>query len=72
MWCEQQLHYGFARPEETRPDAPAVARGSELHLAREMETQEYVDVDVASPEDVFALKMLNLVKCLDDFRCGNG
>ncbi len=70
MWCEQQLHYGFSRPQQKRPDAPEVLRGSEMHLQRELETQEYVDVEVSSDEDVFGVKLLNFLLALRGLASG--
>lgn len=69
MWCEQQLHYKFTSPLVV-PEAPQLTKGTELHLAREMETQDYVDVTVESSEDIFGVKILNLLKCVLDFKLG--
>lgn len=62
LWCEQQVHYRHARPDLRKPEPVHVARGSDMHLSRELETQSYVDVAVESDEDVFAVKVLNLWK----------
>ena len=66
LWCEQQMEYGFSRPQLASPDPPQVVRGSELHLARELESEEYVDITVQSDEDVFAIKIFNLINHLND------
>ena len=42
LWCEQQMEYGFSRPQLASPDNPQMVRGSELHLARELESEEYL------------------------------
>ena len=44
----------------------AANKGSELHLERELETQDYVDVEVETKEDIFAVKLFNLVKSLEE------
>ena len=66
LWCEQQMEYGFSRPQLASPDPPQMVRGSELHLARELESEEYVDITVQSDEDVFAIKIFNLINHLND------
>ena len=65
MWCEQQLHYSFEKPTLVRENE-AANKGSELHLERELETQDYVDVEVETKEDIFAVKLFNLVKSLEE------
>lgn len=72
-WCEQQVHYGFARPHLLpEQDAPEVAKGSEMHLARELETQDYVDVEVSGDEDIFGVKLLNLALSARGLTAGAG
>ena len=66
LWCEQQMEYGFSRPQLASSDNPQMVRGSELHLARELESEEYVDINVQSDEDVFAIKIFNLINHLND------
>ena len=66
LWCEQQMEYGFSRPQEASRDPEHVVRGSELHLARELESEEYVNVTVQSDEDIFAIKVFNLINHLND------
>ena len=65
MWCEQQLHYSFEKPSLVRENE-AANKGSELHLERELETQDYVNVEVETKEDIFAVKLFNLVKSLEE------
>ena len=48
QWCEQQMEYGFSRPEEAVEEPQHVIRGTELHLARELQTEDYVDILVES------------------------
>ena len=60
LWCEQQMEYSFTRPQDVTQEPPHMTRGSELHLARELESEVYVNVEIQSDEDIFALKVLNL------------
>lgn len=62
-WCEQQMEYGFSRPHEV-VEAAHMAKGSDLHLARELDTENYVDVAIESNEDIFAIKVINLLQHL--------
>ncbi|KAK8736297.1 hypothetical protein OTU49_004923 [Cherax quadricarinatus] len=65
MWCEQQLEYSLSVPVDvTIPEPKWVTKGSELHLARELEVQDYVKVTVTSSEDIFAVKVINLLIAL--------
>ena len=41
IWCEQQMEYGFTRPQEVK-EPEHVFRGSELHLSRELQTEDYI------------------------------
>ncbi|CAL1543211.1 unnamed protein product [Lymnaea stagnalis] len=73
-WCEQQLLYDLspevylirALPEmkvnlkETPEQSETKEKGSDIHLAREMEIQVPVPVKVESKEDEWAVKLLNL------------
>ncbi|XP_071553075.1 exonuclease V-like isoform X1 [Panulirus ornatus] len=62
MWCEQQLEYRLSLPpDDNIPEPEQVTKGSSLHLARELEVQDYVNVTVTSSEDIFAVKVLNLL-----------
>lgn len=69
LWCEQQMEYGFTRKHELPKEDPKhVVRGQELHLARELESEDYIDVKVDSDEDIFAIKALNLYGHLKNIR----
>lgn len=69
LWCEQQLEYGFTRPQEALVEQPEyVSKGSQLHLARELESEDYVDVKIESDEDIFAIKVLNLYSHLKNLK----
>ncbi|XP_045582261.2 exonuclease V isoform X2 [Procambarus clarkii] len=62
MWCEQQMEYCLTMPPDIIiPEPKQVTKGSELHLARELEVQDYVNVKVTSSEDIFAIKVINLL-----------
>ena len=69
MWCEQQIEYKLTAPVK-EPESEQMAKGSELHLERELETQDYVDVKVSSDEDIFAVKVINLTQALLGFANG--
>lgn len=68
MWCEQQMEYGFTKKEAILAEPQHVIRGSELHLARELQSEDYVNVQVESNEDIFAIKVLNLYLHLSSIR----
>lgn len=69
MWCEQQLHLNLTSPVEVK-ETPQMTKGSEMHLARELETQDYVDLDVTSDEDAFGVKVLNLILAVQQLQLG--
>ena len=66
MWCEQQIEYKLLAPSK-EPETEQMSKGTELHLARELETQDYVDVKITSNEDIFAVKIINLMCALSGF-----
>ena len=66
LWCEQQNEYKLTAPSK-EPESEQMTKGTELHLARELETQEYVDVEITSDEDIFAVKIINLTHALLGF-----
>ena len=70
MWCEQQFEYKLTAPTK-EPETEHMAKGTELHLARELETQDYVDVKITSDEDIFAVKVINLTHALIGFVQGS-
>ena len=63
LWCEQQNEYKLTAPSK-EPESEQMTKGTELHLARELETQDYVDVQITSDEDIFAVKVINLIHAL--------
>jgi exonuclease V len=69
MWCEQQTEYKLIAPSK-EPESEQMSKGTELHLARELETQDYVDVKITSDEDIFAVKIINLIHALRGFVSG--
>ena len=60
------MEYGFTRPQEASEDPLYMIRGSELHLARELEIEkdEVVVIDIESEEDMLAIKLLKLYEYL--------
>ncbi|XP_071553077.1 exonuclease V-like isoform X3 [Panulirus ornatus] len=67
MWCEQQLEYRLSLPpDDNIPEPEQVTKGSSLHLARELEVQDYVNVTVTSSEDIFAVKVMLYKHLFDD------
>ncbi|XP_076832996.1 exonuclease V isoform X2 [Brachyhypopomus gauderio] len=73
-WCEMKLQYDLEKPHVRRREKkrPEVQTGADIHLARELEIQEVVRVDIRSKEDVMAvtlLKMLCLIPLLETGVC---
>ncbi|ESO95363.1 hypothetical protein LOTGIDRAFT_116801, partial [Lottia gigantea] len=69
-WCEQQLYYSFTVPGVMVEDKPSMKEGSSLHLARELAVHEPVPVKVTSNEDIWAVKVLNLLGTVQGFLNG--
>ncbi|XP_041052831.1 exonuclease V isoform X1 [Carcharodon carcharias] len=71
-WCEQQVVYGMELPhiQQLRDEVPVVKAGSCLHLARELEVQDIVPINVESREDNWAVKMLNLLSMIQFLQAG--
>ncbi|XP_078404194.1 exonuclease V isoform X2 [Cetorhinus maximus] len=71
-WCEQQVVYGMELPhiQQLRDEVPVVKAGSCLHLARELEVQDVVPINVESREDNWAVKMLNLLSMIQFLQAG--
>lgn len=59
-WCEQQMDYSMRSPAIALP-TPQMQQGSSVHLARELEVQTPVAVEVVSREDQFAVKLINMI-----------
>ncbi|OWF55301.1 exonuclease V-like [Mizuhopecten yessoensis] len=69
-WCEQQLLYSFTVPGVLVED-PVMTKGSNLHLQRELAVHDVVKVDITSSEDIWAVKMLNLLNSVQAFLNGS-
>ncbi|KAL3857978.1 hypothetical protein ACJMK2_012600 [Sinanodonta woodiana] len=68
-WCEQQLYYTFTIPGIVKEN-PVMLQGSNLHLARELAVHDIVSVEVMSSEDIWAVKLLNLLTAVQGFLNG--
>ncbi|XP_060063729.1 exonuclease V-like [Ylistrum balloti] len=68
-WCEQQLLYSFTVPGVVVED-PVMTKGSDLHLQRELAVHDVVHVDITSSEDIWAVKLLNLLNSIQTFLSG--
>ncbi|XP_055979361.1 exonuclease V [Sorex fumeus] len=61
-WCEQQMVYGKELPELCTPEQEAALdAGASIHLARELEVHDLVNVAITAREDAWAVKFLNLL-----------
>ncbi|XP_078278496.1 exonuclease V isoform X2 [Rhinoraja longicauda] len=71
-WCEQQVLYGLELPhiQQLREDSPAVKAGSSIHLARELEIQDIVPINIESREDSWAVKLLNFLSMIQFLQAG--
>ncbi|XP_052073703.1 exonuclease V-like [Mytilus californianus] len=68
-WCEQQMFYKFTVPGVIEEN-PAMTKGTDLHLARELAAHDIVQVQVTSNEDIWAIKVLNLLTAINAFQFG--
>uniref|UniRef100_UPI00398F252E exonuclease V n=1 Tax=Pristiophorus japonicus TaxID=55135 RepID=UPI00398F252E len=71
-WCEQQVVYGMELPhiQRLRDEVPVVQAGSSIHLARELEVQDIVPINVESREDSWAVKLFNLLSMIQFLQAG--
>lgn len=71
-WCEQQVVYGLELPHilHLRDDAPVVKAGSSIHLARELEIQDIVPINIESREDSWAVKLVNFLSMIQFLQAG--
>lgn len=68
-WCEQQLVYSFSVPKELL-QTPAMERGTDIHLAKELEVHDIETVSVNTKEDSWAIKFLNILTSLTQLLSG--
>ncbi|KAL5017219.1 hypothetical protein ScPMuIL_006808 [Solemya velum] len=69
MWCEQKVFYTFTLPTVVEEDVKMM-KGTGLHLARELAAHETVPVNITSSEDIWAVKILNLLATIQNFLNG--
>lgn len=68
-WCELQYWYTLTKlPGGRRTRTKAMRAGSKVHQALEDQVYTKVKIDVVSKEDVFALKLWNLIQGLRTLR----
>ncbi|KAJ7377282.1 Mitochondrial 5'-3' exonuclease and sliding exonuclease [Desmophyllum pertusum] len=58
FWCEQQMEYNFLAPEP-KPESEQMQLGKNIHLARELELYDLVEINIESKEDKWATIFLN-------------
>lgn len=64
-WCEQQMVYGKEMPEFSTPEkAAALDAGASIHLARELEVHDLVNITITAKEDAWAVKFLNILSMI--------
>ncbi|XP_071849829.1 exonuclease V-like [Apostichopus japonicus] len=69
-WCEQQLVYSFSVPREVL-QTPAMERGTDMHLVKELEVHDIEEVSVVTREDSWAVKFLNIYSALTQLISGS-
>ncbi|XP_007435226.2 exonuclease V, partial [Python bivittatus] len=70
-WCEQQMVYHRERPDLQLPEREVLLNtGKSIHLVRELQDHDLVDVRTTSQEDRWAIKLLNLLQAIADLREG--
>ncbi|KAL4647625.1 exonuclease V [Arapaima gigas] len=71
-WCELQVLYGFKYPQVAKreEERTEVKAGASIHLARELEVHEVVQVCVVTREDHQAIKFLNLLGMISALQAG--
>ncbi|KAL9981197.1 hypothetical protein ACROYT_G009868 [Oculina patagonica] len=58
FWCEQQMEYNFLAPEP-KPESEPMQQGKNIHLARELELYDIVEVNIETKEDKWATIFLD-------------
>ncbi|KPP72905.1 exonuclease V-like [Scleropages formosus] len=71
-WCELQVLYGFEYPLvlKAEKERAEVKAGASIHLAREREVHDVVQVCVVTREDRQAVKFLNLLGMISALQTG--
>ncbi|CAG8571166.1 10535_t:CDS:2 [Paraglomus occultum] len=65
-WCEQQFDYSLA--SGGRAETQAMTTGRDIHFQLELEVHNIVNVDVASIEDAWGVRLHNLIEGLQTLR----
>ncbi|XP_047017374.1 exonuclease V isoform X2 [Ictalurus punctatus] len=73
-WCEKKVVYGFLRPQIKKKDKQRieVKTGASIHLARELEVHDVVQINIQSHEDAVAISLisvLNMIPWLETGQC---
>lgn len=64
-WCELQMVYGKELPGFLTPEKASVLdTGASIHLAKELELHDLVTVPIATKEDAWAVKFLNILSMI--------
>ncbi|XDA69802.1 hypothetical protein R6Z07F_000175 [Ovis aries] len=64
-WCEQQMVYGKEFSGFLTPEKSAILdTGASIHLARELEVHDLVNIPITSKEDAWAVKFLNILSMI--------
>ncbi|XP_074045332.1 LOW QUALITY PROTEIN: exonuclease V [Macrotis lagotis] len=70
-WCEQQMVYGKELPGFQSEEKTAVlSAGASIHLARELELHDLVNVHISTKEDAWAVKLLNILSMVPILQSG--
>ncbi|XP_027718188.1 exonuclease V isoform X2 [Vombatus ursinus] len=70
-WCEQQMVYRKERPGFPSAEKAAVLdAGASIHLARELELHDLVNIHTSTKEDAWAVKLLNVLSMVPVLQSG--
>ncbi|XP_043860967.1 exonuclease V isoform X2 [Dromiciops gliroides] len=70
-WCEQQMVYGKELPGfQSAEKAAVLGAGASIHLARELELHDLVNIHTSTKEDAWAVKLLNILSMVPILQSG--